>query len=419
MIRLQRALPLSTTFRSIVCVLLLGLATPAGGEPVSEEELVRRFLETPVTMADVEAEAARTRADRTAVSLVDSPVVEVRHEKARGDWGSTTTAVGASLTLDLGLSPLAHSRAGRFRGVAGEYRREAALLESVCVLRAEALDLWAASLSASTSQTSQQRLDQLLQTFAELALAGESSGYERDRTALAVLAHKASAAERLTMAEALRARLSTLSGEAVAHITLADFPEVPALEESIALLGGHPLLEALTLERDAAKATRDAARLDQLPDLTLSGGSRWDGPPSGGSATQGFELGGALQIPWMNGGRAEARQQTAEYAAAQARLAWATTDLEAEVRGAHRRLDVLLPTVTSAPEGVWTMAMERYGAGEASLDELLQLVDAVEGVHFAEVDRERLRRGARLDLSCATGRFAEPTIQSVFEEALR
>ena len=65
------------------------------------------------------------------------------------------------------------------------------------------------------------------------------------------------------------------------------------------------------------------------------------------------------------------------------------------------------------------MAMERYGAGEASLDELLQLVDAVEGVHFAEVDRERLRRGARLDLSCATGRFAEPTIQSVFEEALR
>lgn len=416
--------PSTTTLRRMrVPILALGIALPSwAAEPTPEADLVRRTLEAPVAVADLDAVEAQTRADRTAVSLLDSPTLDARREEAKGDWGATTTAMGASVTVDLGLSPLVYSRAGRLRGNAGEHRREVVALASTCAVRADAVDLWAANVTASVSQAAQERLDTLLETLVELAKAGEASGYDRDRTMLAVAAHRTEVGERLSAAEALRARLSALAGgEPVVDVALGRVPEMPALEHSIAQLANHPALQSLSLEVDATKAERDAARLDQLPDLTVSGGSRWDAAPTGGPATQGFEVGGSLQIPWTNGGRAEARQQAADLAVAEARLARARAELEAAVRGAHRRVEALGAgaAVTADPEAVWTAATERYAAGETSVDDLLQVASAVEVSRLAEAERERLQRRARLDLSCATGQFPEPAIQSVLEESAR
>jgi len=404
-------------------VLLLGVALPSGAaEPTPESDLVQRTLAAPVAAADLDAVEAQTRADRTAVSLLDSPTLDARREEAKGDWGATTTAIGASVTVDLGLSPLAHTRAGRLRGTAGEHRRTAVALASVCATRATAADLQAANLSASVSQAAQERLDTLLDTMVALAKAGEASGYDRDRTALAVTAHRTDLGDRLGAAEALRARLSALAGgEPVVDVALSEVPEMPSLEHAIEQLQSHPVLGSLRLEADATRADRDAARLDQVPDLTLSGGSRWDAGPTGGPATPGFEVAGSIQIPWMDGGRAQARQQTADHAIAKARLERRRAELEAAVRGAHRRVELLAVSSESAsdPSGVWTAAKERYAAGETSLDDLLQVADAVEVARLAEVKRERLLRLAHLDLSCATGQFPEPAIQSALEEAAR
>jgi len=403
-------------------MMALGVALPSwAAEPTPEVDLVRRVLEAPVAGAELDAIEAQTRADLTAVSLLDSPTLDARRE-ATGDSSAATTAIGASVTVDLGLSPLAHNRAGRLRGNAGAHRREAAALASVCSVRADAVDLWAANLSASVSQAAQERLDVLLDTLVALAEAGESSGYDRDRTALAVTTHRTEVGDRAGAAEAIRARLSALAGgEPVVDVALDGVPETPALDQSIEQLPSHPALQSLALEADAARADRDAARLDQIPDLTLSGGSRWDEAPTGGPASQGFEVGGSVQIPWMNGSRGEARQQTADHAVADARLARAKAELEAAVRGAHRRVEALVvaPTLAFDPEAVWTAAMDRYAAGETSLDDLLQVADAVEAARLAEVERERLERRARLDLSCATGQFPDPAMQSVLEEAVR
>lgn len=414
--------PAPTTFSRMVALLALGAVAPSwAAEPVTEAELVRRVLDAPVATADLEAVDAQTRADRTAVSLFDSPALEARHEAARGDFGATTYALGASLTVDLGFSPLAHTRAGRLRGSAGDHRRAAVVLETVCGVRADAVELWAANRSASASQASQERLDRLLETLAALGEAGETSGYDRDRAALSVMAHQTSTAQRLGAAEGLRARVSALAGGEVVDVALAEVPDPPAIEASIAALASHPVLRALALERDAQQADRDGSRRDQLPDLMLSGGSRWDAGPTGGPATQGFEVGGAVQIPWMNGDRAAARQHTAAHAAAEARLARARAELEAEVRGAHRRVETLTfpSTLITAPEAVWTATIERYRAGEGSLDDLLQVADAVEAAGLAGVERERMWRRARLDLSCSSGQFADPNLQSVLEEAVR
>lgn len=420
----HRCAPATTIRRNkLLPMLALGVALPSwAAEPTPEVDLVRRTLEAPVAAADLEAVEAQTRADRTAVSLLESPTLDARREEAKGDFGATTTAIGASVTVDLGLSPLVHTRAGRLRGNAGDHRRRAAALASVCGVRADAADLWAANLSASVSQSAQERLDALLETLVALAEAGEASGYDRDRTALAVTTHQTQVGDRVGAAEALRARLSALAGgEPVFDVALDGVPETPELDRSIAELPSHPALQSLALEADATKADRDAARLDQIPDLTLSGGSRWDAAPTGGPASQGFEVGGSVQIPWMNGSRGEARQQTADHAVAEARLARARAELEAAIRGAHRRVEALAvsPALASDPEGVWTAAMDRYAAGETSLDDLLQVADAVEASRLAAVERERLQRRARLDLSCAIGQFPEPAIQSALEEATR
>ena len=83
--------PGPTTFRRMLCLVVLGAATPAwAAEPTSEVDLVRRYLEGPLATADLEAVQAQTQADRTGVSLLDSPTLDARHEAARGDWGATT-----------------------------------------------------------------------------------------------------------------------------------------------------------------------------------------------------------------------------------------------------------------------------------------------------------------------------------------
>jgi outer membrane protein TolC len=417
--------PGTTTFRRslLLPMLTLGASLPIqAAEPTDEAELVRRTLASPVATTDLDAVDAQTRANRTAVPLLDSPTLDARHEDTYSDGSATTNAIGASLTIDLGLSPLAYSRAGRIRGNAGDHHREAVALASVCDVRADALDLWAANLAASLSQTSQERLDGLLDTQVALANAGESSGYDRDRTALAVATHRTEVDDRAGAAEVLRARLTALAGgEPVVDVALAALPATPGLAQSLEQLSSHPALQSLTLEVDAAKADRDAARLDQIPDLTISGGRRWDATSTGSPASPGFEVGGSVEIPWTNGGRAEARQQTADHAAAEAHLARTRAELEAAVRGAHRRVDALAttPKVAINPDAVWAATMDRYAAGETSLDDLLQVAEAVEAARLAEVERERLLRRAHLDLSCAIGQFPEPAIQSALEEAVR
>lgn len=413
--------PSATTFRRIAPVLAVVALPARAAESLNEAELLRRALCAPVLSADLEAVDAQTRADRTAVPLFRTPALEARHEEAKGDWGATTNALSASVTVDLGLSPLRYTRAGRLRGEAGQLHRDVIALELACGLRADATDLWAANDSAMVSQAAQGRLEELLRALTALAEAGEASGYDRDRTTLAVVSHQTEVQDRSGTAETLRARVSALVGEPVYMVQLAPVSETPALDASLEALAGHPSLHRLSLERDAAKAYRDAARRDQLPDLTVTGGPRWESAPTGGLGSQGFEVGVAVQIPWTDGSRAESREQAAELAAAEARLLRARAELESTVRAAHRRVEALRTSavVSSDPEAVWTAAFDRYTAGESTLDDLLQVAEAVESARLATIERERLLRRASLDLSCATGRFAEPTLQSLLEEAVR
>ena len=83
---------------------LLGVASSVYAEPISEAELVRRYLSSPIAQTSLSALDEQVRAQRTAAPLLGNPELEARHEVAGGAAGATTDAVGLSVGVDLGLS---------------------------------------------------------------------------------------------------------------------------------------------------------------------------------------------------------------------------------------------------------------------------------------------------------------------------
>ncbi len=416
----KRLLPTTLCRRAL---LLLALATPASAASAPEAALVLRFLEGPVGQSALRAAAAEARAEGTAPPLLPNPELEARHEEARGVAGSTTDALGGAMTFDLGFSSFSERGAARLRRRAGDHWRYTAGLAAVSDLRSEALDLWAADAAAEATGRSQQRHEALLVALTALAEAGEASDYDRDRVALAITPHRVVAAEARGKRDTLRARLSALVGAAtpVEAVDLQPIPPLPTLDAARErALTEHPELAALRLDHKADVRALTAARQSAIPDLTLSAAARWDAPPEGGSATQGFEVGGALEVPLFDWSRVSVRAATAERATGEALLAEREAEIAAAVDSAWQRASSLTDgTPPIDPEAIWEASHARYAAGEATVEDLLQIADDVEAASLAVVDHERLLRQAHLDLASAVGQFFDSEIQSLLEEHLR
>ncbi|MFT5679694.1 MAG: outer membrane protein TolC [Myxococcota bacterium] len=410
-----------TTFcssMSIAGFLLIGVASAEG--VTSEVEIISRYLSSPVMETQQTALQAGARAAGVLPPLLPNPELEVRREEARGPAGATTEALGGALTVDLGFSALPARSAARLRGEASMHQRHAQTLAGVCTVREDVLSLWAAWEQVAVTGATVARLEGVLSLLTALADAGDGSGYARDRAALALASHRLAAAmaqgERATQA----ARLSALTGQAVTAAHLAPLPPLPPLSESLERSTSHPWLLAIQLEEDAAGQATTAARRSVVPDLRISGGARWDAPPGGGQATQGYEIGAAVSLPVFDVARTERRVAAADEATAISARAEADAMLQATVEGAWGRASALesSPAPLDA-DRIWESARARYLGGESPIDELLQVAGELSDAQLSGVESTHLHRRARLDLSCAVGRFDEPAIQAALEESLR
>ena len=408
--------PLATTNCRTTALVLLFVATrPAMA--ASEVTLIVQYLAGPVASMNQQATAAEVRASSTAPPLLDSPELAARQEVAQGPAGATTEAVGGGITLDLGLSALVERDAARLRGDASVPLHQTDTLSAICAVRAEALTSWTTTEEARVRAETLERLVSLGAALDALSAAGERSSYDRERLMLAVLTHRSAATAATGDAAAQRSRLSTLIGAPVDAVTLSALPPLPSLEEVRRQVQAHPQLIALRLERDAAERSVSAARRAAVPDLSLSGGLRWDTPPQGGTSSQGYELGAALELPVFANGRADIRDAEASLATAESRLSWQTAELTAAAEGAWHRASAL-QFDASISVALWESTQTRYRGGEADLEEVLQIAQALDEAHRAATEQQRQVRQAQLDLSCATGRFRVPEIQSIFEEHL-
>lgn len=415
--------PPPTTFRSIAgLVLLLCVGGGEASEPLAEAELVARFLAGPAVEAELSAWSAHAEAAGTPVVDVPNPELAYRHDEARGPAGARTDAVGASVTLDLGLTAgPRRASADALSSSVGASRR-AALLDAICSLRQDAGRMWSVQQEASVRVQAQARLDELAAALSELATAGEASGYDRDRAALAAASHRLALAEITAAATSDRSALERRVGASVEGLQLVSLPAIDELERLLEVAREeHPELVALRRRRAAAERARAAARRSGAPDLRLSGAARFDAPPEGGAPTPGFEVGVAIELPLFDRARAEVASADAELSESEAALLHVEQEVLGRIEGGWRRAVAAseIPALGPDPTAVWTAARARYSGGEASIDELLQTARDVEEAQLATLVVTRLTRSARLDLSCAVGRFDDPIIQSALEEALR
>jgi len=329
--------------------------------------------------------------------------------------------VGASLTLDLGMTAVPRRASADAREGAVRASRSGALLDAVCSLRRDAGRLGAARQERAVRARAQGRLEELASALSELARLGEASGYDRDRAVLAAASHRLAVAEAAAEEQATRASIEGRVGGGVDGLELQTLPTPADLPALLATGREHPDLVALRKARDAAERGQVAARRTAAPDLTLSGAARFDTPPEGGAPRPGFEVGVALELPVVDRARHDVAAAGAEVSVADAELLRREREVAAEIEAAWRRAAVAAEVgpLGVDPGVVWTAARDRYAGGEASIDELLQTARDVEEARLSELGVRRLARAARLDLACAVGRFHDPAVQSAFEEALR
>jgi len=400
--------------------ILLAAIAVAGGS-VSEPELVRRFLKSPVTEAELRTFELRAAA-AVGPSPLPNPELEYRHDEARGPAGARTDAIGAAFTFDLGFVGAVEAQAARLRGdaVGSQMRRD--LVGAVCSLRREVTALWAAQRRVQVVETGHARLHELTSVFEAMAALGEVSGYDLDRAALADTSHQVEMASAAGDVAELQARVASRTGAPVAWVELADAVAPPALEELLQqATTDHPSLAALRLQQEAAQRDEVAARRRAAPSLRLSGAARFDSLPDGSERTPGFEVGAVVELPLFDHNRPQARSAAADAQQWVARLARKERQTVASIEAAWRR-GVIVRDLAEAvvdTEALWAAARSRYAGGEASIDELLQIARDVEEAELSTLEAELLLRAAEIDLQCAVGRFDDPDIQAALEEALR
>jgi outer membrane protein TolC len=416
--------PSPTTIRRSTLALALCAASAAAeplGETLSEVALIRAALHQPVVATTLDALRELTNARSTPAPWVANPSLEVRREQGNGPAGATTSAVGGTVVVDLGFGGVAEQRAASLRGEAGEAWQHAEIVTSICDARDLALALWAESERGKRVDQAHDRLRSVLAGLDALAGVGAAAGYDRDRLGLTVAIHQVEREAGARELAGARALASTRVGSRVSGVELMAPAAQSPLDGLVAdALERDPVAMALRTERDALKLATAAARRAGAPDLTVSGGARWDALPDGRDQAPGYEIGISLELPIADRNQVAVAERRAERAEIEARLARREADLRAAVEVAFRQVESLGP----APEpprsdAVWAGALARYAAGEASIDELLNVANDVEDAELSSVDAAAMRRRARLQLACAVGAFPEPEIQALLEESLR
>lgn len=290
------------------------------------------------------------------------------------------------------------SRARKLRTIA-EVRRSFAEVQHRTQVQA-VLGLWLTRIENAATVT------------AQLAQAGEVSGYDRRRIEREAQAAKA----RLSLAQADAARsremLAALTGKSIAEAANLSgelLPDTtPALEPLRTRMRQRPDLSSMLTQAEAAEREQQAAGRGWIPDLTLGIGQRMlEEPTRSGS---GAMVGVSFSIPLFDQGGAKQQRSRAQAQTIRAEHALAQARAEAELNAAWRQADELRKTVPAwhaqAPEGSLRLpeiAEAAYRAGEATLLELLDAYRSELDFSTTELDLALRARWAHIDLETLSG----------------
>lgn len=386
-------------------------ATAAGSAPLTERAAIEQALSRPAYLQLEEGRVTVAESAVTAARLLPNPVLAMERERV-GVGGGVTDSIRVFQTFDI-------SGRRALRRDAATQRLEAARLEwqsSRLVTMTEVRRLFGEALYRGHLRTAlagwQQRIESAVQVVAQLARAGEASGYARRRLEREVQTAQARVSS--TAADYARARqaLGGLLGETaagsddVAGALLPDAP--PPLESLQARLDQRPDLTALQRQADAYDHDRRIAERAWFPDLTVGAGEkRLD---EAGRGDRGLIVAVSLPMPLFDRGQAGQQRAYARATEVRAERELVATKARAELRGLWQQTVQLRAAAetfrrvsVSSSRELTRIADAAYRGGEGTILELLDAYRAELEAQTTALELELRARLARIELDAVSG----------------
>jgi cobalt-zinc-cadmium efflux system outer membrane protein len=346
---------------------------------------------------------------REDLGLAEAAVLGA-HAVPNPELGATHEAPGDAEQLDLTLS-WRPPHPGRRRlavaaadsAVGAARARLAADHSALRQTMREAYARWAIATAASVRLVGHvEQVDRLAQRERQRADAGEASGLDARRLALAA----SGAHAELARAEAERLRARAGARQWRPDLPPNATPTLPPLPEPTAdPAREHPRIVALRADLEAARLTeRLAARVVELPEVV--GG--WQRQESPGVEAEGPMFGLAWPLPLLDRRRGERAAARVRVEGLEARLALAEREIAAARTGAlaaYRELRTAAlaasEAATSAP-GVVGSATAAFHAGEVGLTDLLETLHSATDAELGALALRAEALAALRELESAT-----------------
>lgn len=256
------------------------------------------------------------------------------------------------------------------------------------------------------------RIENVSKVTAQLAKAGEVSGYDRRRIEREAQTTRA----RLSVAQADAARsresLAELTGkkpDEITHLFGNLLPDVtPSLDVLQEKLRERPDLKSLVAQTEAFEREHQAAQRGWIPDLTVGIGQKTlEEPTRRGS---GAIIGVSFSIPLFDRSQAAQQRSQAKAQIIRSEQVLVLHKAQAQLRGAWRQADELHNAVLAyrhevlnGTQNLSEIAEAAYRSGEAGLLELLDAYRSELDFSTTELDLALRARLAHIDLETLSG----------------
>ncbi len=402
-----------------IAVALLFLAPDASAQAQTqrapEVELTLRVCRSGPAVQTARAERGVGATETGAIEPLENPSLVVEHQQTLSGPSERETIIGAEIPLVLSGRRGLLRDAARARQRVSEARASADLLETALDFRTAFALAVIEQERAAVMQEHQKALEDLSAALQQLTARGETAAYDVRRHQAEVRLHARSLAAARARAEAAQRRLAYW----------LDRPADPALLTSGGLARApitpsqknqHPEVMALRGTAQAASLESDAARRRWLPEPEVFAGYRQIA--AGDLTGHGIALGLKLPLTFFEHGQGASAKARAEQSLTEARADRLERELNRELAAASGSLQALQAALQQAEQNVAETeklkesARVLYGAGEASITELL---DAYRTGESAALDRltalEELL-AARLAVMRAAGKQFEPELDA-------
>ena len=367
------------------------------GKPLTLDGAISevRRVSPEIRLAGLETRALAAEADQAGRRLNPSVILDLENFSGSGalsGYSESETTLAIEQTCRLGGKRMLAQRAARARQalasaecavVLREAELEAALIfsELSAAVRVYELSRDAAELSLDLTDTVAKRVN-----------AGAAAPPELARAKADSASLKAAAVEAGAQVERLQYALAALWGSATPRFAPPDMAAFSAsLDRTSETVSAHPRITAAEAAVKARRAEQESARVQAIPNITVSAGLRRF-ESTGDNA---FVAGIGLPLPIFDRNRGNTRAaafraeaSAGNRAAIEARLLADQRAAVASVKAAETQRDILASEALPAAEEAYTAAVRGYAVGKFDLTTTLDARAVLIAARIAVIQAE-------------------------------